>query len=297
LVNNLSDADPGNDPGADPDGDGLTNAQESDYGTSASVSDANGDGIPDGRDTDGDGVGDRAEVEQGSDPLDPASSEPADVVPVSFSFGDNPECDSNSEKYRLTVTPVSPGDTRGPMSRLNRDYGDPQTETLRLVRGVRYEVTLDHSATDPLYEGSHGSFEPCPDYDYVLEISSSACIITNDPGGILGSHHESSPFFAAGKKVTLSVLKVGLVPDYDRNGEIDGADRSRAANSEVFRLWINDDSDVGDIAEGDSDVPGQSNGNFSDGVGQGTGVVCLDSRIRASTPFRRSGNLTSCRDS
>ncbi|MCZ7592173.1 MAG: hypothetical protein M5U15_08460 [Kiritimatiellae bacterium] len=28
----------------------------------------------------------------------------------------------------------------------------------------------------------------------------------------------------------------------------------------VFRFWLNDDADTGDISEGDSDVPGRSGG-------------------------------------
>lgn len=52
--------DPDKDPSADPDNDGLTNFEESQYGTD-----------PFNRDTDGDGISDGSEVSQGTDPLDP----------------------------------------------------------------------------------------------------------------------------------------------------------------------------------------------------------------------------------
>lgn len=48
-----------------------------------------------------------------------------------------------------------------------------------------------------------------------------------------------------------------LVPDYDRDGVIDEADRLRAETNEPFRFWVNDDDDLGDIALDGSDVPGQ----------------------------------------
>ena len=55
---------------ADPDGDGVTNAEECEWNTNPSGVDADGDGKPDGRDTDGDGVDDGVEIAQLSDPGD-----------------------------------------------------------------------------------------------------------------------------------------------------------------------------------------------------------------------------------
>ncbi|NOU36519.1 MAG: hypothetical protein HOO88_07095 [Kiritimatiellaceae bacterium] len=48
-----------------------------------------------------------------------------------------------------------------------------------------------------------------------------------------------------------------LVPDWNRDRQIDLADENESTNGLPFRFWINDDSDSGDIAEGDSDIPGQ----------------------------------------
>ena len=60
------------------------------------------------------------------------------------------------------------------------------------------------------------------------------------------------------------VPTVAMVPDYNHDRKIDPADVARGAAFESFRFWINDDKDVDDVAVGDSDVPGQSNGNASD---------------------------------
>lgn len=54
-----------------------------------------------------------------------------------------------------------------------------------------------------------------------------------------------------GKAMTL------LVPDFNHDRVIDGKDRSLISTNGPFRFWINDDADVGDVAEGDSDLPGQ----------------------------------------
>lgn len=69
--------------GSDPDGDGLTNAEERELGTGVGIADSDGDGLEDGEevhehgtdplepDTDLDGFEDGEEVEAGTDPTDP----------------------------------------------------------------------------------------------------------------------------------------------------------------------------------------------------------------------------------
>ena len=191
LVDNTTDGDPTNDPGADPDGDGLTNSEEADYQTKAKNADSDGDGVNDG-----------AEAAQGSNPNDPNDSQPqpAGTVAVNITFGD--DSGSHSEKYRVRLVPLE-GDTTGNSNRFrtNREYGVPQTDTFRLPKGSKYRVELQHVATDPNYEGP-----PKPDYDYVLEVDTSqGCLVLQDPDGISGYHYEGDSFFANGKSGTLYV--------------------------------------------------------------------------------------------
>ena len=82
-VPNWLDPDDSDGPTADPDEDGLSNAEEVDLGTDPYDADSDDDGLDDGievhetgteptdADTDGDGLLDGAEVEAGTDPLDP----------------------------------------------------------------------------------------------------------------------------------------------------------------------------------------------------------------------------------
>jgi hypothetical protein len=55
---------------------------------------------------------------------------------------------------------------------------------------------------------------------------------------------------------------IHIVPDWNRDRQIDFTDKNESTNNLPFRFWINDDSDSGDIAEGDSDIPGQTGSWF-----------------------------------
>ncbi|MFA7256541.1 MAG: choice-of-anchor Q domain-containing protein, partial [Kiritimatiellales bacterium] len=52
--------------------------------------------------------------------------------------------------------------------------------------------------------------------------------------------------------------EIHLIPDWNRDRQIDNTDKTWNTNSSPYRFWVNDDSDSGDIAEGDSDIPGQT---------------------------------------
>jgi len=188
-LNNRNGGPANHHPDADPDGDGLTNAEEEQHGTNPFAADSDGDGVSDGD-----------EVDQGSNPNDPNDSQPPPngTVPANVTFGD--PSGSHSEKYRIQLTPLE-GDTGGVRFRTNRQYGVPQTDTFRLPKGAKYKVELIHIGTDPKYR-----WEPRPDYDYQLEIDDDAnCLVVDDPQGIMGFNYDSDSFFASGKDATLFV--------------------------------------------------------------------------------------------
>jgi len=178
-------------PDADPDGDGLTNAEEEQLGTN-----------PNSIDTDGDGVNDNVENDQGSNPNDPNDSAPPPngTVAVNVTFGD--DSGSHSEKYRVQLTPLE-GDTYGLRYRTNRHYGQSQTDTLRVPKGAKYQVELIHIGTDPRHR-----YQPSPDYDHTLEIDTSqGGMVIDDPSGIMGTSDEllGETFVIAGLSATLYV--------------------------------------------------------------------------------------------
>jgi len=189
-VHNLSDTNPLNDPGADPDNDGLTNSEEETIGTKANDPDS-----------DGDGVDDKTERDQGSNPNDPNDDAPppAGTTPVNVTFGD--DSGSHSEKYRVLLTPLE-GDNTGHTERFrtNREYGESQTDTFHLPKGAKYRVELIHIDTN--------EDDGVPDYDHTLEIDTShGCLVVDDPDSIMGTSPQSrgTTFVIEGKTATLHV--------------------------------------------------------------------------------------------
>ena len=206
LARNDEDDDPYNGADADPDGDGLTNAEECAAGTDPCVPD-----------TDGDGVDDHDEVGQGSDPADPTDEgDPSSRVAVSFHFGDHSE--SHSEKYRLEVKPLQGAGARpSSFSKVNARYGECETNTVYLKPGWSYEIRLYHSGTKP---------GESVDYDYTLRPVGRlpANVILVDDDSLFGEDNTSTYFAGAGKTAFVSVLKASVEicsPDDPDWGELD----------------------------------------------------------------------------
>jgi len=206
----------------DSDGDGLTDGFEDDHGTDPGDEDSDDDGVPDGQedpdgdgldnqgeqnhgsdpgstDTDGDGTDDGDEVDQGSfpgDPSDGGESVPAsEAVRLTLTIGD--PSGSASEQWSLTVGSIT---LMGPM-------GDTVSETFTFRRGDSHPITIQHLGTN----------REEPDFDYLATIEAAdderGVVLIDDPEGILGSHHESSFNFAAGKAASLYIPSSTLKPD------------------------------------------------------------------------------------
>ena len=80
-----------------------------------------------------------------------------------------------------------------------------------------------------------------------------------------GTYREQTFQFTESYTTSFSVvpvLKVDLVPNYDRDSDIDDVDRQHLSSNEVFRFWINDDDDAG-YEEG-SDIPGDGREDWKD---------------------------------
>ncbi len=238
LVDNAADDDSSNDPGGDPDGDGLKNKDECTWDTH-----------PLRVDTDGDGVSDSVEVAQSSDPADVSDEGRAGSrALVRVNFGD--PSSSCSEKYRIVMSPVgSAGEGPSPraLEWVNAEYGKCEEVLAPLVRGVDYRVRMFHAGTIE---------EDRPDYDYRLTITPKpgTGVLIRDPDGLIAEFDDTSDVFAgSGKVAIIKVIDAALCADYDRNGVIDDADGRALKSGAILRHWLNDDDDDGDVAEPDSD--------------------------------------------
>ncbi len=60
--------------------------------------------------------------------------------------------------------------------------------------------------------------------------------------------------------VRLTVIRGGMTADYNHDRVIDSSEEFQVFAGNPYRFWINDDADNGDVASGDSDVPGHSGG-------------------------------------
>ena len=202
------------DANTDPDGDGLTNAEECKWRTNPSGADANSDGIPDGLDTDGDGVADGVEIAQNSDPADASDGgRPGSRVPVSFYFGD--DSGSHSEKYRLTLKPVDgpPGENAPrTWSWLNARYGAGEWKTALLKPGWKYEARMRWVACKYPHDGIS-----YPNYDYTLKMDDAtkpSCVVLDDPCDMFrtnymgGVYYGQSHFPVLDTAATVSVYKI-----------------------------------------------------------------------------------------
>ncbi len=131
---------------------------------------------------------------------------------------------SNSEKYKLKITPLT-GDERGEMTRVNREFGEPEYFDVSLVKGAKYRVELEHDSTN---------LEAGPDCDYTLTVSNAliACssnesqggtgiiapgvfLVAEDPAGLLGTHATDpadTPFAGEGKSVILTLHSIEITP-------------------------------------------------------------------------------------
>ena len=170
---------------ADPDSDGLTNAEEYELGTSPVV----------GTDTDGDDVDDGTEVGQGSDPADGSDGGAAGSrIPMRFYFGD--DSGSQSEKYRLTVVPKEGPEGESPprsFTWLNARYGGGEWKRAFLKPGWKYEVRMRWVSCRYPHDGVS-----YPNYDYVLLAETNtlpANVVVSDPNGLFHAGYYGMPYY------------------------------------------------------------------------------------------------------
>ena len=239
----------------DPDHDGLSNIDEYQNGCD-----------PQEPDTDGDGVNDGVEVGQGSDPTDASDH---GVAPPVENFRELVfNINGDYAAWEMTIAGQGPDDTRTRKITMGAPNA-AQNVPLKMRKGNSYRLSMR-------WLNSDGHTNPYCWYCWQAKIDDipSTCSyqgysaqrlsgnevlvgpgwVAENADGLLSGHvHTHDPDdngygggnVAEGLVATLYVLDdPKLIPDYDRDGEIDDEDERTASDGgRDFRFWTNDDSD------------------------------------------------------
>ncbi len=231
------------------------------------------------RDSDGDGVSDGVEVANGSDPN---RASDGGLAPAADKFREIEfKIDGDYAAWEMTIKGLGPDDFRTRKISMVIP-GSEKTALLKMRKGNSYKLTMRWLNCD----GHHDSWAPwyCwearldgkpssrsyPDYSNVRlddnEVAVGHGWIADNEDGLLTSHvHECTTKengifgggnVAGGLTAMLYVLDDPLlVPDYDRDGKIDDADKVKAEQKKTMHFWINDDKDNASKDEGYTDSP------------------------------------------
>lgn len=92
----------------------------------------------------------------------------------------------------------------------------------------------------------------------VGDIDALGVFVAKAPG-----HAQISYEGYAGDPIDVYVVKVNLVPNYDRDDDIGVTDKAKADAGEVFHFWINNDDDSGE--DGGNDIPDDGSADSANG--------------------------------
>ena len=248
LVDNAADGDPRTDADADPDRDGLTNAQEAALGINPFQPDTDGDGLDDGwehqhgfdpmthnsqttrddddstADPDGDGLTNAEECTWGSNPqvADSDGDGVADGAEVAQSSDPADATDRGMAGSRVAVQFYF-GDhstshsekyflTVAPVADLGTGAPPRTFSWVNAAYGqceTRTAALKPGSSYEVRLDHAATNREQGPDYDYTLEVlNPPASITVADSDGLFGVHSSSDTFTGAGKVATVVVHAV-----------------------------------------------------------------------------------------
>ena len=197
------------------------------------------DNLLGGADSDGDGITDWDEMQQNSNPLDNTDIGPRPYVVLY-------EASRPGWQNGVATNDIGLG---GQVRVRFLGAHKGQGVLVKVTEGrVREEFKLQWKGAEKIatFEGADSSQW----YTSALLDRNSALVVKD-----AGKHPDYVN--TLGGEYTITNFTATIVPDLDRNRQIDDEDRARAWRGEPLRFWVNDDNDDGPVASDDSDIPGQ----------------------------------------
>ena len=177
---------------------------------------------------------------------------------------------SNKTTYYQTYS-SNTYDNAGWIKGTRQAYGDWGAYLWLLQNTVEFKTSPTNYWVSPNNVTSYitkvmvGSIGDYPPMTNVVDVGpTNWASITNYPGTGMAT----DVVYRGDYTAYYQVINPLLVPDYDHNRVIDGRDRSKAIQNEVFHFWKNDDDDAGDV-DG-NDIPGDGTADSSDMAVDGT---------------------------
>ena len=161
-----------------------------------------------------------------------------------------PANDTHREHLRLTLYPAPPH------GRLRLALDNPSALAI-----------FDHAGNQLLGPQAGDIWESAVTEDHPIATPHTLFVQGLDPGAstLTATFLNNAGDVLCRKSLTLTVLAVDLVPDWNRDLRIDDADRHQATAENPFRFWINDDEDSeGEDAGNEFDQPGSSRPDSDD---------------------------------
>ena len=279
---NLADPD-------DTDGDGLHNLFELSHGYVPVLTDSDDDGVADGdEDLDEDGESNLTEIANGTDASDSSSNSGDEVLKpdvVKKVRGKDYDIDNMMTLWTLDGNLYLPS---SPFSAFHTTSMGEWVEEDEIdntwYRGAHHTFGWDEWYQSDVWAIGHfdhilvneGDLVDYPIRQSYIKVVSSANYWAPEPTNsvvtrtIPAGERESNIIelrpLSVYQQVTVELLPVEIVPDYNRDGMIGDVDKRKVAEWNPFRFWVNDDDDQGVIRSKGShnDIPGEGIADYTD---------------------------------
>jgi hypothetical protein len=262
----------------DTDGDGLHNLFELSHGYLPILTDSDDDGVADGdEDLDEDGESNLTEIANGTDASDSSSNSGDGVLKpdvVKKVRGKDYDIDNMKTLWTLDGNLYLPSSPFSVFHTTSMGEWVPEDEIANTwYRGAHHTFGWNEWFQSDVWAIGHfdhilvneGDLVDYPIRRSYIKVTSSAnerapeptisVVTITIPAGERESNIVELRPLSVYQQVTVELIPIDIVPDYNRDGMIGDADLSLAMNFAPFVFWVNDDNDDNEIHEY-ADVPG-----------------------------------------